>query len=98
MFNFFRSMFHFVFPVNSFNQQCIKESSTSYLINRNKNISVNIGQSWRLPLDEVDKYCSPIFIKIVDVKNDTVFFTSNYNDEVQETSIDKLKRENVFVS
>ena len=93
-----KEMLEFIFPRDAFKEQCNKEDSESYLTDLNKNKIIQVGQSWRAPLTESDKYCKPVFLKIIEVKKGIASYLSNYSGKVDEISFQDLKSKWVCVS
>ena len=49
------------------------------------------NQVWVFPFDIADKYCTPVVFNIVDVKDDKVFFFTNFNNEIQQKTVQYFK-------
>ncbi len=49
------------------------------------------NQIWTFPFDIADKYCTPVVFNIVDVKDDKVFFFTNFNNEIQQKTVQYFK-------
>ena len=93
-----KRLLEFVFPTDTFQEQCNKESSENYLTDLNKDTIIQVGQSWRAPLTESDKHCKPVFLEVVGIKEGIASCLSNYSKKVDEISFQDLKSKWVCVN
>jgi hypothetical protein len=52
------------------------------------------NQIWTFPFDIADKYCTPVVFTVVDVKEDEVFFFTNFSKEIKHKNVQYF-RENL---
>jgi len=64
-----------------FRAACGREQDLKYRKEVNKDIQIEVGQKWRYPLDYADKYCSPVFITVLEVNGDEIKGFHSYSEK-----------------